>query len=219
MIFGRRNAAPRTFYPETYAYLTEVGLPRQYLFAEIGDYESEYPEFLQVIRNYHDNVHDVFDDCINFTMSGANGGGKTFLGTILLKQAFRMSYTVRRILFPHFVDSCFSYDGREEGEVSPMKLAIDAEFLLIDEIGKENDLKSSANIVLLESLLKKREEKGYPTICSMNVNKKDMLSRYGETINSLIVNQAIFVSINVSDKRRKILEGRVGFQKIMGKDG
>lgn len=213
MIFGRRNAPPRIFYPETFDYLHRVGLPRQYLNADIGDYICHSEGMAKLIANYCDNIHDVFQDCVNLTLVGANGSGKTYLGTILLKNAYRSGYIVRRIIFPNFLSDVFS--GKEsEDEATPMENAVDAEFLLIDEIGKENENKSLSNVSLLEAVLKKREEKGYPTIICTNLDEKGILLRYGPTIHSLIWNQAIRVTLDVKDMREETMRKKIGYQKV-----
>lgn len=140
----------------------------------------------------------------------------TFLGTILLVKAFRSNYSVRRIIFPNFISECFNHSDYEEWGVSPLKNAIETEFLLIDEIGKENDLASRANITLLETLLKKREENGFPNIICTNLTKDGILKRYGETIHSVVVNQSIFADMDVKDRRKEMLKKKIGYQKVMG---
>jgi DNA replication protein DnaC len=214
MYLSRKDTPPREHVSNKS--LAIIGIPRLYFDAELEDYEGG-SKFISVISNYIENIHDVYDNCVNLTLYGSNGSGKTFITSIILKNAYRRYYTVRRILFSEFISKVFNSkkNFKEEQEIETI---YNAEFLVIDELGKESDTKSGAHIDVLIHLLKHREEKGFPTIISTNLDIEGIQQRYGETVHSL-VSQSIPIKMTGSDRRKDVFKNKSIVNKILGREG
>lgn len=194
--------------------LSIIGVPRLFHEFEISDFEGDL-EVRSMMTKYVDNIHEMFDDCVNITLFGSNGNGKTFLTSLVLKNAYRNHYSARRITFSSYIGLNF---GKKTDEVSlAIQKAHEAEFLVIDEIGKEVSLQSGANIVLLEELMKYREEKGFPTLICTNLNLGDLKLKYGNTISSLI-SQSVKIEMNGGDERSFRFSKRRGVDIIVGEE-
>ena len=207
----RREVAPRkTLSP---ANLARMGIPKLFFEAEIDDYVGDSNK-KKLFTNYINNIHDMFDDGVNLTLYGNNGSGKTFVTSIILKNAYRHYYSAKRINFTHFMSLTFSADKSDEDK-EYIKQAYESEFLVIDELGKENDTKSSSNIALLEQLMKYREEKALPTIICTNLSLEGIKELYRDTIYSL-VSQSVKMEMDDFDMRKDFFGKRKGIVKLFG---
>lgn len=129
----------------------------------------------------------MYEDCINLTLLGSNGSGKTLISLIIFKNAYRNRYTFKRISFPEYISIVFSSNKSEE-DMREIDKIRSIKFLVIDDLDKEYDAKSEANVILLINLLKYGEDKGLPTIICTNLDLSSIRDRYGETVYSLIEN-------------------------------
>jgi DNA replication protein DnaC len=218
MYFSRRETPPREHLSDVN--LSLIGIPRLYREAEIDDFKAN-SDFLKMLRNYIKYIHDMFEDCVNLTLYGSNGSGKTYIASILLKNAYRNRYSAKRITFAEFMDKVFDRNKLADEEKYIIQQEInniyDAEFLVIDELGKENNTKSESNVNLLINLLKYREEKGLPTIICTNLSLKVIKERYGETVDSMI-SQSIRLEMAGDDMRNVIFRKRNAISKLMGEE-
>lgn len=213
MLYSRREIPPR----ETLSTrsLSLIGIPRLFHDSEIEDYTGD-ENVKTLMQRYVANIHDMFADCVNLTFLGNNGNGKTFLSSLLLKNAYRYNYSARRIIFSSYIGLNFKRE-KTELDILSIENTHNVEFLVIDEIGKEVDLASKSNVSLLEELLKYREEKGLPTILCSNLTKESILQKYGETIFSLIT-QSKILTLPDGDVRSKNFRERKGVRLLSGED-
>ena len=82
-----------------------------------------------------------------------------------------------------------------------------AEFLVLEEIGKEIDSKIAKPI--LEDLLRYREEQGYITIICSNMTPTNLREIYGSSVCSLINGTMTVVIIESEDKRQEVFNGEL----------
>lgn len=213
MLLTRREISPR----ETLSskILSLIGIPRLFHESEIEDYTGD-ETIRDIMERYVENIHDMYEDCVNLTFLGNNGNGKTFLSSLLLKNAYRFNYSAKRIVFSSFLSLNFKKE-KTETDILSIDNTHNVEFLVIDEIGKEVSLNSGANISLLEELLKYREEKGLPTILCSNLTEDVIIQKYGETIYSLIT-QSMILTLPDGDVRNKNFKQRKGTKILYGED-
>lgn len=205
----RREVQPREILSTTN--LARMGVPRLFFDAEIDDYIVDESK-KRLFSNYINDIHDMFDDCVNLTLYGSNGSGKTFVTSIIIKNAYRHYYTAKRTTFTYFMSLSFKGDKSEEDK-EYLRQVYDSEFLVIDELGKENDLKSASNISLLENLMKYREERALPIIICTNLPLAGIKEKYGDTIYSLI-SQSVKLEMDEFDMRKDFFEKRKGIAKL-----
>ena len=209
-ISSRRDMTARENYP--LAVLSKAGIPRLYQEVEIEDYvfgkDKNGKMAEKVIYNYLENLHDAFDSCVNILFHGTCGSGKTFLSSIILKRAFEYYYSVKLCSFATVISSVFA--KKEEAEDY-----LQYEFLCIDEVGKETQLNSKANVFLLEQILRLRDQYGLPTIICTNLDLIELRAIYGDSIISLM-SQGVVLQLGGEDKRQEAIINRDGFRRVMG---
>ena len=87
------------------------------------------------------------------------------------------------------------------------------DFLVLDELGAEVNLKSSSEKSLLEELLKQRFSKGLPTIICTNLDLNTIKTRYGNTVFSML-SEYIKIDITGEDVRKTTLRSKSALQYL-----
>ena len=126
------------------------GVPREYIHADLDEYPIE-ENIRELFARYMDYLDEMFDDKINLILYGSNGSGKTYLSSLIVKEAYRRRYTSFRVTLKSFIDMHFKRD-KDELIAEKLDEIINAEFLVIDEVGKETFDKSQLNITVLVEL-------------------------------------------------------------------
>jgi len=207
MFLSRREVAPREVLSSSN--LSRIGVPRLFFNSEIDDFVGD-ESIKTLMERYVNNIHDMFDDCVNLTFYGSNGSGKTFITSLVLKNAYYYRYSAKRITLKRYIDLKFMPSVQKDSDVWEEINSVDnAEFLVIDEVGKEPNTKNDGNISVLEELLKYREEKGFPTIICTNLILADLKQKYGSTIHSLVT-QSICLEMDGDDMRSEVFGKRKG---------
>lgn len=221
MYYGRRNTPPRAVLSE--ANLLRMGIPKAFFNLSIDDYQVDPANKIQksvatTVRRYIDNIHDMFDDTVNLTIFGSNGSGKSFLTSLILKEAYRSRYSAKRITLQRVIDLKFTPSSQKDEEIWAEITAINnAEFLVLDEIGKEPNFEKGTGLSVFIELMKYREEKGLPTILCTNLSEADFNTRYESTIQSM-VSQSVKLKMEWVDKRNDIFKHRKGVSILLGVD-
>lgn len=197
--------------------LNRRGIRREFYDLTIDDFKDYGSEDLEAvrefIRDYIDNIDSSFDENKGLFLFGSNGVGKSFLASLIVKEAYRHRYTSKRVTFSEYISEytrvwdAKSVEEREEIESEFYNDYKAVEFLALEEVGKEIDSKISAPI--LEDLLRYREDKGLVTIMCSNLEPKVLVEKYGSSIASLIKGNMTPIKIVGSDKRQEYYDERV----------
>lgn len=207
MHFSRRETSPREILSSKN--LSRIGVPRLFFDCEVEDFEGE-DHIKKLIQRYCNNIHDMFEDSVNLTFYGSNGNGKTFLTSLILKNAYYFRYTAKRITLKRYIDLKFMPSIQKDSDIWEEINAVDnAEFLVIDEVGKEPNTKNGGSVSVFEELMKYREELGYPTIICTNLNLDDIKEKYGTTLSSMI-GQSVRIEMVGDDMRNTTFKRRNG---------
>lgn len=196
--------------------LSLIGIPKTFINKSLEDFvtrgSSALSDVKKLVKSYIDSIDDNFENNKGLFMYGSNGVGKTMLSCIILKEAYRHRYTSRRTTFVEYINKytrvwdAKNSDEREIFEDELYAYYKSAEFLVLEEVGKEIDSKVAAPI--LEDLLRYREDHGLVTIICTNLNIKLMTERYGESCISLLRGNTTPVMIECSDKRVQAFKRR-----------
>lgn len=186
-----------------------IGIPKKMVDNTIDDFivDSEDRQDLKdYIQDYMDCLDDNFDDCNGLYLYGSNGVGKTFISSLILKEAYRRRYSCKRVTFMEYCNKYTRiWDSRgEEKDSLTEELFTNykgVEFLVLEEIGK--GVENSTTIPILEDLLRYREDKGYVTIIATNITPDMLKEQYGISIYSLITGACTPIMIEDKDRRRK----------------
>lgn len=173
-----------------------------------GDENRE--EFIEYVTKYIKHINYVFKHNKGLFMQGSNGVGKSFVASLIVKEAYRHRYTAKRCTYMEYINeytrmwNCKNLEQKEEMEGLFYYNYKAVEFLALEEIGKELDTQLS--VTLLEDLLRYREEKGLPTIICTNLTPKAMKETYGASIESLIKGNTKYFKVVGEDLRKNKLE-------------
>lgn len=192
--------------------LNLIGIPKKFHTSTIEDFKTYGSSDLEKVQDYiaryisHLNWKSL-DEIEGLCLFGSNGVGKTLLSCIIAKEAYRHRYTTRRVTFVDYMSrytlvwSARSIEEKELAEDDLYNNYKAVEFLVLEEIGKEVDSKASAPI--LEDLLRYREDNGLVTIICTNLSPKDLESRYGASVASLMKGNMTPIKIEGVDKRKE----------------
>lgn len=191
--------------------LDVVGVPVHMRDKSLGDFDTYDMKSLsnvkEYIAEYLKDIDDRYNENKGLFLYGSNGVGKTFIASVIAKEAYRWRYSTKRVSFADYVQKytrvwdAVGIEQREELESELYTEYKAVEFLILEEIGKEIDSKIAAPI--LEDLLRYREDKHLPTVICTNLDIEGVEERYGYSITSLIKGNMTPILIEGKDKRSK----------------
>ena len=187
--------------------LALMGVGKKYVDLTIKDFDDSGDRCLvkKFVTNYLETLDEQFENNAGILFYGSNGVGKTFLASIIIKEAYRHRYTACRTTFLKYQDKYTElWKTRDIDEKSALEDDFynyykGVEFLVLEEIGKEIDSKVSAPI--LEDLLRYREDKGLVTIICTNLPIPELRTRYGESCFSLMSGHMTPIKFEGNDLR------------------
>ena len=192
------------------------GVPREYVEANLSDFKLD-PQLEKFFHTYLTNIEVMYEDNVSIVMYGKNGNGKTWLSSLIVKEGYIYRFKTFRVTLQNFIDMHFR---KSEPHIeSKMREIEDADFLVIDEVGKETFAKNQFNIIVLEELMRKRDTLGRPTIICTNlplVGDGGLYSQYGNSVKSLIEGNFVPLEFNDVDNRRNVTKRKRGIQMLMG---
>lgn len=198
------------------------GIPAEYIDCDIESYVND-EEKKELYQKYIDNMDTMYEDRVCLANYGANGTGKTYLSCILIKEAYRRRYKSHITTLAHLIDLMFTPDKTEEIRAE-LKCIRDAEFLVIDEVGKENFNKSLSNIALLEETLRRAVVNGQVVILCTNLSLQDigdvkgLYSQYGKSIKSLVEGDFVKIKFDAKDFRTVVKNKKKGIKLLKGEE-
>lgn len=185
--------------------LINMGVPKALLDLSLEDLDLN-EKILDYVQGYIDNIDNSFKYNKGLFLYGSNGTGKTSIASIIIKEAYRHRYTAKRMTWVDYMTlytrawGCNNFELKMHTE-DVIKDIKDREFLVLEEIGKEQDNKLA--MTLLEDLLRHREDKGFPTIICTNLAPKSIVERYGASIESLIKGNMTPIKLVGKDNRKE----------------
>lgn len=191
--------------------LSLIGIPAEFHDKTLSDFnlynDAALKEVAGYVKEYIENIDNMFSNNCGIFFSGSNGVGKSFLSCLILMQAYKKRYTVIRCTLADYISRRIETWNAKEGIEEFIDRYDTAEFFNLEEVGKE--LSNDLSITLLESLLRFREEKGLPTIICTNLNFSTITSRYGASVSSLLKGNYTPITIQGADRRQEIYKERV----------
>ena len=195
--------------------LIMMGVPKKFVNKTIDDFKDygseELAEVKEYIIDYINHIPENMEENKVIFFHGANGVGKSFLSSIILKEFYRNRYSSRRVTFAQYITEytrVWDYRGDEKDMIESDFYARykAVEFLVIEEIGKEIDSKIAKPI--LEDLLRYREEHGLVTIICSNITMNTFVEEYGNSVISLIQGNMTPIQLVGKDRRKDVYSGR-----------
>lgn len=179
-----------------------MGVPKKFCSKTIDDFNtfdlSSLIEVKEYISSYINNLEQNIKENKGICFIGSNGVGKTMLSCIILKEAYINRYSCYRITYAQYLNA-YTNNWKDDIEITDHERYISAEFLVLEEIGKELETKLSKPV--LEELLRYREEHGLVTIICTNLVSSRIKELYGESVCSLINGNMDIIKITGRDMR------------------
>jgi DNA replication protein DnaC len=195
------------------------GVPYEYVEGTLEDYKQE-KDIKVFFERYLKNLHVMYDDRINVCMYGANGTGKTFLASLIVKEAYRLRYSSAMTTLANLLDLSFKTNKSPE-DMYKLNLYRDADFLVLDEVGKEYFTKTGSNVNLLEEVLRRAVVNGQVVIICTNLpldGDGGLYKQYGSSIKSLISGSFTRLEFDDDDYRPIHQKQKKALQILAGKE-
>ena len=135
------------------------GIPKHFLKVTIDDFNTYGEEMLEnaknIVGDYISDIDDTYSSGRGLYLYGSNGVGKSMLGSIIVKEAYKHRYSSKRITFVEYINEYTkiwksqSIDEREYLEDLFYYYTKAVDFLVLEEIGKENT-KPDLAVTILE---------------------------------------------------------------------
>ena len=188
------------------------GIPKHFLSVTIDDFNTYDDIMLEnaknVVINYISDIDSTYSSGRGLYLYGSNGVGKSMLGSIIVKEAYRHRYSSKRITFVEYINEYTkiwksqSIEEKESLEDQFYSYTKAVDFLVLEEIGKEST-KPDLALTILEDCLRYREEHRLCTVICTNLSLRDLISlKYqSKSIESLIHGSMTPVKILGIDRR------------------
>lgn len=195
------------------------GVPAEYIEGTLGEYvqEDEYKDFF---TKYLTNLHLMYEDRVNLCLYGANGTGKTFLSSLIVKEGYRLRYKTAMITMQGLIDINFRPHKTDE-DWQKIKSIREAHFLILDELGKENFTKSGSNINLLEETLRNAVTNGQVVVICTNLpleGENGLYKQYGASLKSLVDGSFVKLEFDCKDYRPTQLNKKRAIRLLRGEE-
>jgi DNA replication protein DnaC len=195
---------------KTEYYLKQVNVPDKYLNASL--FTSEFKRVFNQdmgsrLREIYDKSLRVIQDKIyGLYFSGANGVGKSYLACALLRHCIDThECSVARATAQEIID--YYFENNFQGE-RPRYLK--ADFLLIEELGREVNFKSDQKIKIIENLVKSRVDSNKRiTLFTSNCEITEVKKLYSDYLFNLISSTCVTFEFPGEDLRHKQLDNYI----------
>lgn len=185
-----------------------MGIPREFWGLTFGKIKRrknlETQVAIETAEVYAKQILQMYDEGIGLFLFGSNGVGKTEIAAIIAQEAYRNRLSVRFTTMNQVTPIGVKAGYDEDLQAVYYGDYLNIDFLVIDEVGKEQQGEKAANITVLEEILRHRNFRKLPTILISNLDVDDFRYRYGESIYSLINGRFIPIKIVAEDKRRSL---------------
>lgn len=183
--------------------LMSRGIESKYCTLTINDFDTNGSNTLKDVKDfmtdYLQNLPKAIEKNTGIFFYGSNGVGKTFLASLIVKEAYALRYSSERRMFSSYV-SLYTASWKDAALLTEeLELVRRREVLVLEEIGKEIDTKITAPI--LEELLRYRSDHNLLTIVCTNLTLSDIEKKYGVSIASLLKGMCIPICLVAADRR------------------
>ena len=126
----------------------------------------------------------------NLLMVGGTGLGKTHLSTSIARRVIERGYEVRYDSVQNVL-AAYEHDrfrsGRDEADDERSRVYVDAELLILDDLGTE--MVNSFSLSSLYHLLNTRINQEKPTVISTNLMEEELQTKYSDRIFSRLLGE------------------------------
>lgn len=192
----------------------------QYRDKTLDDFETDdnptLETALKVSRAYVADLKEMKGRGRGITYAGQNGVGKTHLACAVMGEAKGAGYKIECIELSSYIDMHLEMfrvnarlrDGYEEDQERSFDLDQrlryikgGADFLLLDDLGREHESQSGWSNERVFDLLRFRFNRRLPTLITTNLPFPELNQRYTEGLSSFLLEATILVGVEGEDYR------------------
>lgn len=163
--------------------------------------ESPYREMAKVFNSCKKYAENFDTDSASLYFFGRTGLGKTHLSLAIANEAIKKGYNVIYGSVINFLNKMEKEKfGRVESSIDTEELLIDADLLILDDLGAE--FSTAYTVSALYNIINSRIARGVPTIISSNLDLEELKSRYPESVASRIIGNYATVQFIGKDIRQ-----------------
>ena len=166
-----------------------------------GDNRAMMEKVLAFCKRYAESFHEKADSLL---LIGNTGLGKTHLSTSIAVAVVEKGYEAVYTSAPNLFSALEAEKFGREAQLT-MQEVLDAEFLLIDDLGTENP--SNLNNNFLYNIVNTRLITGKPTLINTNLMPADLMKRYTDRLASRLLGEYAVMRFVGSDIRMQ----KIGF--------
>lgn len=210
----RKRPVRSTLSPKNLAYR---GIPKEFFQSDIDEYPIDEDK-KDIFVRYMEHLDIMVEDKANLVLYGSNGSGKTYLTSLLVKEAYRQRYTSFRVTLETFIQMHFK---QEDEHKDKLRKIYDCEILVVDEVGKETQMKNDFHIVKFEEMLRQRDTEGLVTILCMNLpleGQDGFYSQYGNSIKDLVEGNAVKIEFVGDSNRKSVTQQKRAISVLLGEE-
>lgn len=179
-------------------------VPKDFWEWPVEDVTHNVEAFRSAVLPYCERLHVARKHGYGLLLLGPNGVGKTLFISMVLTRALCCgwsAYYSTTLELDHNVKRAFN-----DREVARrLDLMLGADFLALDELGKESHRGGDNHMrVQVERVLKRRFDDSMPTLLAANMDEQGIEEAYGKTIASVIVGKYQHVSLEPGDYRAEL---------------
>jgi DNA replication protein DnaC len=162
--------------------------------------------FRGVILPYCERLHVARRHGYGLVLLGECGVGKSLFMSMILTRALCCGWSAYYTTTPELDHNTKrAFNDREVAR--RLDLMLGADFLALDELGKEQHRSGDNHMrVQVERVLKRRFDDSMPTLLAANMDEAGIEQAYGKTIASVIVGKYQHVSLEAGDYRAELRE-------------
>jgi DNA replication protein DnaC len=171
---------------------TAAGVGADYFRLTWEDYVAPPPQTLHL---YAANFHNAIAEGTGMLFTGTNGTGKTMLATLTIKQLIKMGFTAYVSSFSDAIDRRTESFGDDVAARFFDRKFLHTQALLLDDLGQELHSSSDLARSTLDKILRSRVKNNRPTLLTTNLSHRELETRYGIAIASLLKHKSIPIDL------------------------
>lgn len=165
--------------------LAKAGVPIKFWDLELDDFQNN-----EIIKEktlkYCSNLDIALSKGVGVYLGGDSGTGKSFIASLIIKEALRNGYSARYTSLPEIVNTIGNGWGNAEEQDLFRDEVVRAEFLAIDKVGHDIESRGSIDNAI-EALFEERVNNKLVTLLMSSQIKEDLL-KSSSNCNRIIYN-------------------------------